>query len=245
MRQAGRAPESALEDRSRTFPLRLVWVALIVTVTCGVATALLWLLAPKATAEQDRAAVSGTTPSRAPVESRARRFPGADRRTNRFAPYVAEPTELDARERVPQRTVDQALECIEEGSRTVPELATCWAREERDDEWSANVEGYVYAALELQDLDADVVREVDCRQALCRIELDGADMAPVLRLGANRVNKESIAYDLVTSDGGRRVVAYITRDELAGRVFNARRTEGAEAGPAPRGDPLDGGGVHR
>jgi hypothetical protein len=62
------------------------------------------------------------------------------------------------------------------------DLAAFWQKEALDPEWSANIKEYIYAMLDPEDIDLDVLNLVDCRQTLCRIEMNTAHMSAIVRL---------------------------------------------------------------
>jgi hypothetical protein len=102
------------------------------------------------------------------------------------------------------------------------DLVAFWEKETVDPEWSANVKEYIYGMLDPDDLSLDVLNSVDCRQSLCRIEMNTAHMPAILRLSgmASGGSQLRLANKYVKPDGGPAVmVVYTAREDLAERVF--------------------------
>jgi hypothetical protein len=102
------------------------------------------------------------------------------------------------------------------------DLAAFWQKERVDPEWSANVKEYIYAMLEPEDLNLDVLNGVDCRQTLCRIEMNAAHMQAIARLrGTGGAGQPRFAHRFQKgdSDGAAVMVVYTARDDLVERVF--------------------------
>ncbi len=115
------------------------------------------------------------------------------------------------------------------------DYAMYWAAERHDKDWSSNVESYVYAMLGAEDLELDLVRFVDCRQTLCRLELSAADanMRALFRLSSGlRGDGYPFVRRVAAMDGGNTVVAFIARDGLEEKIFPAEPeiAHGADAG---------------
>jgi hypothetical protein len=117
-----------------------------------------------------------------------------------------------------------ALTCVDDGGASFGALERCWASEQRDDEWSRNVGNYISAMFEPHELETELIRDVDCRQVLCRIELEAQDLTPLAGL-AKLVEQSRLPYaqGLIVGDGGRQAVVFVAREEFAARVFDAGR----------------------
>jgi len=105
---------------------------------------------------------------------------------------------------------------------TFNELLAQWTREEPNAEWSSNVMGNVTARLELEELDLDLVRRVDCRRTLCRLELSTASPKTLMRLAyALGTEGRPFAQRLSASDGGSASVVdvFIPREDIATKIF--------------------------
>ncbi len=110
---------------------------------------------------------------------------------------------------------------LDAGPRGFDDLASYWEKERRDPEWSSNVRAYLSAMLESEELELDLVRDVDCRETLCRIEMNAAHMPVIVRLrGGAGPDRARFAHRWTTeADGASIVVVYTARDDLAERVF--------------------------
>jgi hypothetical protein len=108
--------------------------------------------------------------------------------------------------------------------RSHQELAEHWKAEPRDSEWSEDVRGYLTAMLEAVDAAVDPVRAVDCRQTLCRIELDAT--AALLQLSEAAASAHFRFVPAVAGEGEARVlVLFAPRQELADRVLGPETEE--------------------
>jgi hypothetical protein len=111
---------------------------------------------------------------------------------------------------------------VDAGPWQFDDLATFWEDERHDPEWSANVKEYIYAMLEPEDLNLDVLSRVDCRETLCRVEMNASHIPALSRLRATASGggPPRFARKFVNADSGAHVViVYIARDDLAERVF--------------------------
>ena len=108
------------------------------------------------------------------------------------------------------------------GAFSFDELVEQWRSEPADQDWSGNIASFIYAMLEPAELEHEVIRSVDCRNTLCRVQFDTRQMNTLLRLN------ESLAAEAHSpfsehfdegEDGGSVVEVMIARDDLASRVF--------------------------
>jgi hypothetical protein len=224
---------------------RAVLCGLLVVVALSSAAIMffvLWRDGPSRARPSDTSSSSLSPSNQVPL---TRGHPG-DRKTAssnrplRMPPWHASATGADTA--AAQAETARSLRCIENGNRSFEGLEQCWGAESQDPEWSANVESFVYARLHVDDLERDIVRQVDCRRVLCRIELDAQDVGAILRLGSpDERFQDRLRHKFVSTDGGRSFVIYVVRDELASRVFDA----GSSAEQQPLWNPGSGdGGVH-
>jgi hypothetical protein len=104
------------------------------------------------------------------------------------------------------------------------DLAGHWEKERKDPEWSSNVRSYLSAMLEPEELDLDLLRDIDCRETLCRVEMNAAHMPVIARLrGGSGPDRARFAHKWTKEvDGASVVVVYTARDDLSERVFPNR-----------------------
>jgi hypothetical protein len=159
-------------------------------------------------------------------ESRASRLPAfAHARGPRWSPALhPEPEEATAADAIlDASSASRSIPAWLDGGRLgFDDLAARWQEERTDPEWSSNLKSYMYAMLEPEELDLDLVNLVDCRQSLCRIELNPAHMRALVRLRANTGGGQPrFAHKLVKGegDGSAVMVVYTAREDLAERVF--------------------------
>lgn len=98
------------------------------------------------------------------------------------SPATEEPAEPDVQpqvERAPHRDPEKpfipdrlTLEDRLERAREQTELGTRWDREKPDTEWSRESEGKIKEILLQRGLDADALKQIDCRETICRFRLD-------------------------------------------------------------------------
>jgi hypothetical protein len=101
------------------------------------------------------------------------------------------------------------------------DLMEHWLDEAPDPEWSNNVTSFIYALLEPKELEHEVIRNVDCRTTLCRVQLDGRQMDALLRLNTSLTTDDHYPYNqqFLEEEGGLGVDVFIARDELMSRIF--------------------------
>ena len=100
------------------------------------------------------------------------------------------------------------------GPHAFDELLDHWHDESPDREWSSNVTSFIYALLETNELQHEVIRNVDCRETLCRIQLEGSQMDTLIRLNTTLTNDDHYRYSQRFSeeeDGGT-LVEVISRE---------------------------------
>lgn len=99
------------------------------------------------------------------------------------------------------------------------EFEEVWTSESADPEWTKNLENYITAMLELDELELDLIESIDCRETLCRVALYRQGNDPtIMRLG-HMLMAEGYPFRLPPETDKDLVTVYIAREEFAETRF--------------------------
>jgi len=101
------------------------------------------------------------------------------------------------------------------------ELVSHWDSEPRDEEWTSNVESYFTAMLEPDEVDRGVLKSVDCRQSLCRVQLRTNDNTAIWRLEDTLRKQDHFPYErrMIKDKDETLVDGIMARDGIEDKVF--------------------------
>ena len=88
-----------------------------------------------------------------------------------------------------------------------------WSSEETDTDWTQNTKKYLTDMLESQNASPSILRTIDCRQTLCRVELEEDDM-DALRGVETSLKTDGYRFSYAFGDLSQ-IIVFVSRD-LAG-----------------------------
>jgi hypothetical protein len=100
------------------------------------------------------------------------------------------------------------------------EFEALWARQTQDKDWTANVVGYIDALLDAADAAPTFLKNVDCRQTLCRIVLQPDGIASLQGASGLAVGDGMrFAFQLDAGADGNSVTVFLAQEGVEDAFF--------------------------